>query len=141
MNCVTMPVILAEILRSPSKHDAALDWLAPVANWGCLIFAVICLIPCVMTAWKRERVFSGTLVGWAGLVVWSLVMCLLAPFLALKMTGEPQVFGYFPKMPDVVFAVATGWTNSGALSLFIWMIRELWRLWLKFRLGSPNAAR
>jgi hypothetical protein len=103
-------------------------WIKPLANWGGLFLLIVCICPSILKAWRTNRIFAGTLSGWGGLIAWTLIMCLIAPVVAVWLTGDKRVFFYFPEGPGVIAAAMTGWFSAGLISLLVQGLKQSWLL-------------
>jgi hypothetical protein len=105
-----------------------LRWLMPVANGSGLVCLLGCLIPCARIVWRDQRIRSGILPGWAGLIVWAILVCFLIPWFLSYLTGNRHVWFLFPEMNGIPGVVLMGWIPAGVVSFLVWVVREMFTL-------------
>lgn len=118
----------AEMVRL-LREDPHTIWILDLFDWTSLPLLLIGLIPCLLRVWKTGRIRSGVLPVWFVLILWYVWACVIAPYLAMRWTGDRRVWYYFPEGPAVVAITLMGWLPASFLSSLTWVVR-----WLYFRI-------
>lgn len=121
----------AELMKSLAaelrlaRENPHTDLVLSVINWTILPLLILCLLPCILRVRRTGRLSSGILSSWGGLLLFYIWLCMIAPLLAVKWTGDSRTWHNFPEGPAVAGIAVIGWWPLTFLSLVQWLLQWL----------------
>jgi hypothetical protein len=128
----------AETIRQ-LRENPHTEWVLDLFDWTNLPLLLIGLVPCLVRVWKKNRIRSGILTIWFVFILWYIWGCVIAPYIAVKWTGDRRVWFYFPEGPAVPAIAFGGWLPAILLSSLTWLARHLYFRIIRLGIDADRA--